>query len=720
LFLGTVCAKDPVCLPSATRRRAAFGALLLVQVLVYGGAPFRATTFPPFDPFHEAKPGPNAFSPYSATSLSTLRQRWNFNAVRIPLVDVPTERAAEYTRALESFEQIARTLGLTPIVVGSAEDRFEVVDDRLPCDPRPDPSELTARIQQQLADLDRRAVSWTVSTFVPGALITDYAQQNATTVDNGWACNAAEESPHLPPGIGLIVQTYLWKAQMHGLYAVNAAGGRELPRGGVAIVYGPIFALKDRRTPQGPRKSSGVTIELRDSLHRVATAQLLYVSAGWGQANFVVPDGAAPGPATLTVHHSDGASTSASVTISDTAPGIWTSLRNGRGPAIALLGVTPLWSCRADVCRTVPAPVGRRTSIRVMASGLRHVMNLRATFGGRPVAVSGVGPGDGLGTEVVTLVLTAAEAEIGESDLILYADGRASNVVRLQAIPQTRARIELGRYLFYDKRLSVNGKMSCGSCHRQELAFTDGRGTAEGTTGQIHPRASMSLVNVGRRQTLTWSNPKLHSLESQALIPLTGTAPVEMGATRASVLRMLQQDDLYRTLFPAAFRGEASPISIVNLARAIAAFERTIVSNSSAYEEYRFGGRAAAISESAKRGELLFYSDTQAGCYRCHSGRDFTDGLAHNTGVSDRSEKFQTPTLRNVAVTGPYMHDGGIETLEAVIDHYNAGGRNHPPGIDERMRRLYLSPQNKQDLVAFLRTLTDPQVLVNPSLSDPW
>jgi cytochrome c peroxidase len=193
-----------------------------------------------------------------------------------------------------------------------------------------------------------------------------------------------------------------------------------------------------------------------------------------------------------------------------------------------------------------------------------------------------------------------------------------------------------------------------------------------------------------------------------------------MGATRVSVLRLLQQDEHYRALFPAAFRGETSPISVRNLARAIAAFERTITSSSSAYEEYRFGGRTSAISESAKRGELLFYTDPQAGCYRCHSGRDFTDGLAHNTGVSAGPEKFLTPTLRNVAVTGPYMHDGSVETLEAAIEHYNAGGRNPSSAIDGRMRRLYLSPQNKEDLVAFLRTLTDPEILVNPSLSNPW
>ena len=705
---------------TAQKLRELFAALLLAQAMLHAEAPYRATTLPPFDPFHESKPGPNAFSPYSATSLSTLRQRWNFNAVRIPLVEFPAEQEVEYRRALESFERVARTLGLAPIVVGSSEDRFEVVDDRLPCDPRPDPSELTARIQRQLADLDQHGRSWTVSTFTPGALITDYAQQNATTVDNGWACGAQEEGPFLAPGIGLIAQSHLWKAEIHGLYAVNAAGGRELPRGSVAIVYGPVFAQKDRTTPQGAKKSSGVTIEIRDSRDHVTTAQLLYVAAGWGQANFVVPDAAAPGAAQLTVHHSDDTTTSAAVTIADTAPAIWTALANGHGPAIAWLGKTPLWSCSDNVCRTVPAVVGQRTSIRVGTTGLRHAADLRATFGGRPVTIQGVEAGDRPGIEVVTLALTAGDAELGESDLILFADGKPSNVVRLRAILQARARIELGRYLFYDPRLSVSGKMSCASCHKQELAFTDGRSTAEGAMGQLHPRASMSLVNVSHRQTLTWSNPQLHSLESQVLIPLTGTAPVEMGATRASVLRLLQQDEHYRALFPAAFRGETSPISVRNLARAIVAFERTIISSSSAYEEYRFGGRTAAISESAKRGELLFYSDPQAGCYRCHSGRDFTDGLAHNTGVSAGPEKFLTPTLRNVAVTGPYMHDGSVATLEAAIEHYNAGGRNPSPGIDGRMRRLYLSPQNKEDLVAFLRTLTDPEILVNPSLSNPW
>jgi cytochrome c peroxidase len=290
--------------------------------------------------------------------------------------------------------------------------------------------------------------------------------------------------------------------------------------------------------------------------------------------------------------------------------------------------------------------------------------------------------------------------------------------------PMSDARVALGRYLFYDTRLSVNGTQSCATCHRQELAFTDGRATARGATGQDHPRSAMSLVNVAYSAILTWSNPVQHSLEQQALVPMLGEHPVELGLRgRESVLLdALRADPVYRIQFPKAFGGEPAPFSVTNIAKAIACFERTIISARSAYDRYYTGNDPDAISEAAKRGEVLFYTAPSAGCFRCHSGFTLSDGAMHSTALyPDDPRKFKTPTLRNIAITGPYMHDGSIATLEDVLDHYTAGGRAHGnPNRDPRMMPLNLTAQNRADLLAFLRSLTDEELLRDPRFANPW
>ena len=212
----------------------------------------------------------------------------------------------------------------------------------------------------------------------------------------------------------------------------------------------------------------------------------------------------------------------------------------------------------------------------------------------------------------------------------------------------TAAKVELGRYLFYDKRMSLNGKESCATCHRQELAFTDGRAHAEGTTGQLHPRSSMSLVNVAYAPELTWADPLLDSLEEQALVPMLGEEPIELGLKghERQFLETVGQGPTYRRLFPQAFPGDGQ-ITLQNVTRAIAAFERSIVSVRSPYDRYRWRGDASAISDSAKRGEIIFASSERGGCFQCHGGwnlgairfegRESTnqEGIFFNTGVSD-------------------------------------------------------------------------------------
>jgi cytochrome c peroxidase len=318
--------------------------------------------------------------------------------------------------------------------------------------------------------------------------------------------------------------------------------------------------------------------------------------------------------------------------------------------------------------------------------------------------------------------------------------------------PMSAAKVELGRYLFYDKRMSVNRKESCGSCHRQDLAFTDGRAHAEGTTGQSHPRSAMSLVNVAYATSLTWANPTLDSLEEQALTPMLGEEPVELGlkGREAQFLKTIEADPVYRRLFPKAFPGDADIYTLSNVTKAIAAFERTIISMRSPYDRYRWSGESNELSDSAKRGEFLFFSSERGGCFQCHGGWNFSAvrfegsragednpmGGFFNTGVSTYAApnrgvyehtqksadigKFRPPTLRNIALTAPYMHDGSLATLEDVIAHYARGGKLDHPNKSRILRAFSLTDGDKRDLIEFLKSLTDQELLRDPRWSDPW
>jgi cytochrome c peroxidase len=295
--------------------------------------------------------------------------------------------------------------------------------------------------------------------------------------------------------------------------------------------------------------------------------------------------------------------------------------------------------------------------------------------------------------------------------------------------PMTAIKVELGRYLFYDPRLSVNGKTSCATCHRQELAFTDGRATAVGTTGQVHSRNVMSLVNVAYNASLTWGDPHVRRLEDQAPIPLFGDRPIEMGLREADgVPAPVAADARYRDLFARAFPGEAPALTMRNAVKAIAAFERTIISAASPYDRYHYSGETEAVSTAARRGETLFYSQPLS-CFRCHGGFNFSDAIEfdgrprrqpplHATGVASAG-LFKAPSLRNVALTAPYMHDGSLPTLEAVLDRYAAGG-GHVPDQDPLIDGFPLSPAQRSDIIEFLRSLTDNSVVHNPRFANPW
>lgn len=327
-------------------------------------------------------------------------------------------------------------------------------------------------------------------------------------------------------------------------------------------------------------------------------------------------------------------------------------------------------------------------------------------------------------------------------------------------------KVELGRRLFYDNRMSVTGARSCASCHRQDYAFTDRMPRAVGATGELHPRGSMSLANVAYLPALTWANPKVTSLEDQALIPMLGTDPVELGlrGREAQFIAQLRGDTIYRRLFPRAFPDADDPYTIRNVVRAIASFERTIISVRSPYDRYRYGGDTNAISDAAKRGERFFFSGQRGSCFQCHGGWNFSGsvrfsgdtsarpaffntglynvagatsypspntGLHQITGRLEDVGKFRPPTLRNVAVTAPYMHDGSVATLGDVLDHYAAGGRtisrgafagvgHDNPNKAPNVHGFAITEAEKRDVIAFLESLTDSAFLHNPALSNPW
>ena len=286
--------------------------------------------------------------------------------------------------------------------------------------------------------------------------------------------------------------------------------------------------------------------------------------------------------------------------------------------------------------------------------------------------------------------------------------------------PYSPAKDILGRRLFFDGRLSSSLDRACSWCHGPNAAFADMHGErfSTGVGSGITTRNTPTLANMAfsRRFMLDGSAA---SLEEQALGPIF--APHEMGADEAVILARLQADTAYVRLFRAAY-GEG-PVTLEGVVRALATYQRTLISHRSAYDRWQ-AGDAGALSASAQRGHALFVAPVNA-CASCHAPPLFTDGGFHNigldlasldpgragvTGAAADSGKFKTPTLRNIAATPPYMHDGRFRKLEEVIAHYNAGGHAHP-NANARIRPLSLSAQDQADLVAFLEALTDSAFL---------
>jgi len=321
--------------------------------------------------------------------------------------------------------------------------------------------------------------------------------------------------------------------------------------------------------------------------------------------------------------------------------------------------------------------------------------------------------------------------------------------------PQTPEKIALGKRLYEDKRFSDDGTVSCATCHDPARAFTDGLATAEGIRKQKGTRNSPTVINAAYLTSQFWDGRRA-SLEAQAGDPFLN--PIEHGLkSHEPILETIRGDATYPAKFQKVFAVQSNEITIDHVVRAIAAFERTVISGDSPFDRYLYGGEENAISDAAKRGLELFR--TKGRCQDCHTiGQTyalFTDNKFHNLGVGfgkigDRfmalartfrkarqegkpidatvltrrevSElgrfavtltpsdigRFKTPTLRNIAVTAPYMHDGSLQNLEEVMDLYNKGGEENP-FLDSGIRPLNLTDREKADIVEFMKTLTSPQ-----------
>jgi len=340
--------------------------------------------------------------------------------------------------------------------------------------------------------------------------------------------------------------------------------------------------------------------------------------------------------------------------------------------------------------------------------------------------------------------LWAAETPLGLPPIPMPSDN-----------PQTPEKIALGKRLFEDKRFSADGTVSCATCHDPQKAFADGLATSEGIKKLKGTRNAPTVVNAAYYDSQFWDGRR-SSLEEQSKDPLIN--PIEHGLpSHGPILETIRGDGSYPSQFKSVFGVAPQQITIDHVAKAIASFERNVISGDSPFDRFLYGGDKTALSESAIRGLEIYR--TKGRCQDCHTigqtNATFTDNKFHNLGVgfkrlesraiqianAFRKAKqegkdidkavlgdqeiselgrfvvtlrpsdigaFKTSTLRNIAVTAPYMHDGSIQTLEEVIELYNRGGESNP-FLDSGIRPLNLTDQEKADLLAFLKSLTSPQ-----------
>ncbi len=281
----------------------------------------------------------------------------------------------------------------------------------------------------------------------------------------------------------------------------------------------------------------------------------------------------------------------------------------------------------------------------------------------------------------------------------------------------TQARVDLGKKLFFDPNISIDSTVSCATCHKPELAFSDNVSISAGVNGSRNKRNATSLINTAFLREVN-KDGGVTKLDIQALVPIEDKH--EMNIPIVKLVKRLEQDEEYVSLFEKAY-GNAS--FIYATPRALASYIRTLIQGDSAYDRYLLGDQNA-LSSPALRGKRLFESDSLA-CRNCHSGYDLTDYSYQNNGLYQDSPdfgralitldsldrgKFRVAKLRNVAITAPYMYDGSLRTLSEVIDHYATGGKNHP-NQSQHIKGFVLTKSDKEDLIRFLESLTDSTYL---------
>ena len=322
--------------------------------------------------------------------------------------------------------------------------------------------------------------------------------------------------------------------------------------------------------------------------------------------------------------------------------------------------------------------------------------------------------------------------EHDETPVELEVPAHVEAYLGVELVAPSAKMVELGRHLFHDPMLSADGSMSCATCHRQADGFADPRARSVGVHGDVGDRNAMAIVNLGFDSRFFWDGRE-SSLIAQAHDPVVN--PVEMAGDWSTVEEKLRASERYPQLFYEAFGN--LDIDSLQAVEAIAAFETTMLSFNSPYDDYFYNGNADALSESALRGFDLYFGEAE--CIHCHAGPLLTDqtfknngvdafiddpGLGAVTGSDEDLGKFKVPTLRNIAQTAPYMHDGRFEDLMAVMDHYDSGVDSLTPNLDPDMHvyaeGLNLSEQDKLDLVEFLKSFTDEGFLTDPDLANPF
>jgi cytochrome c peroxidase len=281
--------------------------------------------------------------------------------------------------------------------------------------------------------------------------------------------------------------------------------------------------------------------------------------------------------------------------------------------------------------------------------------------------------------------------------------------------PPTAETVALGKKLYFDTKLSADQTLACASCHSPEKGYTDNAQFSSGVGGKLGGRNAPTVLNAAYNPEQFWDG-RAPSLEAQAEGPIAN--PVEMNLLHPEAVKRLNASAEYKPLFEGAFGpGE---VTMEKVRMSIASYERTIISGNSPFDRYQFGGDKKALSPAALRGLELFKNTERTNCTKCHTIDEksalFADGKYHNLGVGLNSEgelkdkgrqngEFRTPTLRNIALTAPYMHDGSQKTLRAVVDFYVGGGSSNP-FLDKEIKQLHLNNNERQDLVAFLESLT--------------